>query len=626
MKKIFGVLVVAALALSLFVVAAKPADAQDVISLWRRVGSYLIPSPSSLTVGSTTQRLSGIYATTANFTNLTVTSCTGCGVGGGGSTSTPWLIDGSVIYPTTSVSNVAVGTTTPSVQYKLGVYTDNGIYGFVHEEGGKAIGSFVSSSGLWFGSITGNASLVLTGNGTLPALTIATSSDITVRTTSTFNGAVYGSGRKLAFNNEVTVGASSSVADFTTLQEALDYVSTTLNGNALIRVDAGTFSLPSSGVCIRYQDTAIVGQGPGITIFNYTSSTGTAIDLCVATSTQRLRLEGFTISQQSNMGTSVGIDMSLMTKSDIINVETIGFYKGINATVSGTHYNEISRHLNQPQSGATSTNYGIYVDDHAIFNKLSNNRYTAASGTTVCAYIGSHSWLLENFECETRAAVGVYIDSDAHDTTLVNPYIEGNNIGIELEAGVEGTTVHGGFVITDFSDPTLNIVDHGSVGTQFIGTRIQYNPVYATIGNPDAVLIGGGLLESPTSTTGLVVTDNDSGINKFIVLNSSSTAASQEYAITGYNSSASGNFSPWRIRGGPGSGFNNSFLAFDVANGTGRTLTEAMQLKVSSATSTISFGTSTLPACLVMGDSDGAGLTYITTLDGVLTASTDPCN
>ena len=39
----------------------------------------------------------------------------------------------------------------------------------------------------------------------------------------------------------------------------------------------------------------------------------------------------------------------------------------------------------------------------------------------------------------------------------------------------------------------------------------------------------------------------------------------------------------------------------------------------------IFLGSSTRPGCIVMGDSDGSGVTYITVNDGVLSASTTPC-
>jgi len=44
-----------------------------------------------------------------------------------------------------------------------------------------------------------------------------------------------------------------------------------------------------------------------------------------------------------------------------------------------------------------------------------------------------------------------------------------------------------------------------------------------------------------------------------------------------------------------------------------------------SGTSTFAIGDTSQPGCIPMQDTDGAGITYITVLDGVLTASTDSC-
>jgi hypothetical protein len=44
-----------------------------------------------------------------------------------------------------------------------------------------------------------------------------------------------------------------------------------------------------------------------------------------------------------------------------------------------------------------------------------------------------------------------------------------------------------------------------------------------------------------------------------------------------------------------------------------------------SGTSTFSLGDTSQPGCIPMQDTDGAGITYITSLNGVLTASTDSC-
>lgn len=52
---------------------------------------------------------------------------------------------------------------------------------------------------------------------------------------------------------------------------------------------------------------------------------------------------------------------------------------------------------------------------------------------------------------------------------------------------------------------------------------------------------------------------------------------------------------------------------------------QSFQASVDDASTTVAFGTDGNPTCLTIGDLSGAGLTYITAEDGVLTASTTPC-
>ena len=67
-------------------------------------------------------------------------------------------------------------------------------------------------------------------------------------------------------------------------------------------------------------------------------------------------------------------------------------------------------------------------------------------------------------------------------------------------------------------------------------------------------------------------------------------------------------------------GFASSSQAFMITSGLGATVVSS-----TAATSTLRVGSSTKPGCLVIGDNDSAGLTYISALNGVLTASTSSC-
>lgn len=116
--------------------------------------------------------------------------------------------------------------------------------------------------------------------------------------------------------------------------------------------------------------------------------------------------------------------------------------------------------------------------------------------------------------------------------------------------------------------------------------------------------------------TGTLEIDPDSGAVNFANMNISTLAATS----TAESLSVSIDGTAIITAYGESSGYLGNLQNPRVGINTTTTPTGDLEVK-SSTTTTVYIGSATMSGCIGLGDTDGAGLTYITALDGILTAS-----
>jgi hypothetical protein len=92
---------------------------------------------------------------------------------------------------------------------------------------------------------------------------------------------------------------------------------------------------------------------------------------------------------------------------------------------------------------------------------------------TVGVYVNSHAIEINRVDCESTMSIGIQCDTLGHDCTIISPYLEAISTGVQLESGVEATTIVGGVIINCV---TANITDNGAKGFNIYNTRLQFDP------------------------------------------------------------------------------------------------------------------------------------------------------
>ncbi|MGH7931236.1 MAG: right-handed parallel beta-helix repeat-containing protein, partial [Candidatus Binatia bacterium] len=276
-------------------------------------------------------------------------------------------------------------------------------------------------------------------------------------------------------------------AGFITLDPADQATAGTAINDAIatLPIGGGTILVPAGSWII---DTPILINKNGI-ILKGVSSLASELEydpavittaIRMADTTQRfVAIEDLMIDSTGSSG-GTAIDASYFVNSIIRGVR-IGLGStapqiGIAFNALGTYYN-IVRDCSIRVAGVGSV--GILIDNTSNSNQIDNIRFYG-DANTVGVYIDAHTTTITHIDCEATMAIAVHVDNDGHNTTLVGPYIESVDVGVQLEAGVEGFACFGGFI----SDCDVsNISDLGAKDPVFAGVWRQYES-YTSIPEP----------------------------------------------------------------------------------------------------------------------------------------------
>lgn len=241
------------------------------------------------------------------------------------------------------------------------------------------------------------------------------------------------------------------------------------SGGTII-VPAGTWSLDTA-VLINKNGVIIRGVGPGVSKLQFNGSVVTTA-IAMADTTQRyITIQDLGIDSTVS-GAGTAIDASYFVNSQFHRLR-IGIStppnKGIIFNVVGTYYNTV-RDCRIAVAGSGSR--CLSFDNIANSNWVDNVRLLGDANTTG-VYVNAHANTITRVDCETTMAIGVDVAATGNDCTLISPYLEQVDVGVQLASGVEAFTCLGGVVI---DSDVNNIVDNGAKDPAFINTRLQYEP------------------------------------------------------------------------------------------------------------------------------------------------------
>jgi hypothetical protein len=224
--------------------------------------------------------------------------------------------------------------------------------------------------------------------------------------------------------------------------------------------------VPSGGAA---NGTTIQGAGWG-TVFQFNQAVlptliGTNGTTQFKCDIRNLRIEN---SGTADGGTAINMNYFIYSVIDNVSVDVgvNGFHCGTGVLCTGgsTFYNEIrSPRISVNGSGAQ----GIAVTSGAYSNKVDHPRVVVgASGGTGSSgiYVDAHSTTIVHPDVEAAPGNGVFLDTLAHATTIINPFLEGNNVGLQISSGVYCPVIVGGTI----EGNTTNLVDNGAVSPAYL--------------------------------------------------------------------------------------------------------------------------------------------------------------
>lgn len=226
---------------------------------------------------------------------------------------------------------------------------------------------------------------------------------------------------------------------------------------------SATLNPPSSGG--NTIGTTMRGAGWG-SVLEFDQSVVSTMIAMGGTTQAKVDIRDLRIEQMgaADGGTAINANYFVSSVIDNVSIDRGSGNKhcnvGISMDVIGTYYNVVKNsRVSVDGAGAI----GISMSNVSNSNTIADVKIVVNGSGGVGSsgiYIDAHSNTISHCDIETAPGNGVFVDSAGHATTLINPYLEANNIGLKLAASVYCPTVVGG---TIESNITANIQDNGSV-------------------------------------------------------------------------------------------------------------------------------------------------------------------
>lgn len=283
------------------------------------------------------------------------------------------------------------------------------------------------------------------------------------------------------------------------------------NGGTIL-LGAGTYTLDTKIATNKY--VKIKGMGPQATLIQFDAA-AVPVAIGMADTTQRkvdisnMRIN--TTTGSDNTGTA--IEANYFINSEIDNV-WIGSSSnqtpniGIDFNVIGTYYNNVTD-CRISVGGASSV--GVRYGNNANANAVRNTKISGDGSSSSIQANGAHSLVFDRVMSDTIGmAIGIDLQTSAHDVTMVGCYLEGMGIGLKVASGVESVRFNG-YISTS---GTADVQDNGAISLTIDNSWNQFNP-YSSLDRTGVVKnkINGtnvpGNVYAPDDFSGIIAWDFD---------------------------------------------------------------------------------------------------------------------
>lgn len=265
----------------------------------------------------------------------------------------------------------------------------------------------------------------------------------------------------------ITLDTGSTATAGTALNAAIAALPST---GGTITVPAGTWTIDTGTLITK---NGLIIQGAGMLATSLVFAPG-AVATAIANADTTQRFVTIRDLHIDTIGASGGtaIDASYFVNSQFerlrIGEGTTRPQRGIVFDGLGTYYNTIRDcRINVAGTGSV----GLYYANQANSNFAYNVRILGDADTIGVDVVNiAHTNTFVHIDVEGTAAIGIRVGG--YNTTLISPYLESIDIGLQLLAGVEAFSCFGGH-ITDCD--TLNIDDQGADKPVFLGVWRQFD-------------------------------------------------------------------------------------------------------------------------------------------------------
>jgi hypothetical protein len=253
--------------------------------------------------------------------------------------------------------------------------------------------------------------------------------------------------------------------DTAAINQALAAVAS--NGSTILFPSGYSYRITST-LAPSVNGTILAGTGWGSQILYDGSVATTAI---APTGNIRCFLRDIRISQSNASHVGTALDWSGANTSTIERVlidgggaSGVSPLTGIKMNASTCHYNVV-RDCRVGYGGASSTGISIIGSSHS--NTVDNTRCVPQADDVNSSGIyiaNTHSTTLIRPDIESAAGNGIWLDTAANATRILNGYCDSNNINLKITSGVVAPTVDGTFQ----GGVTANVQDNGSLSPSIV--------------------------------------------------------------------------------------------------------------------------------------------------------------
>ena len=271
--------------------------------------------------------------------------------------------------------------------------------------------------------------LALTGGG------FTVSNNITGGGNAIFTNKVWANAGTEIVSNEASyiVSTDADTGEYTDIQTAMDVACVTAGA---VFIKAGTYTLTST-LAVGCSDLTVYGEGESTIIQFNGSSVTNAFANSGTTQRSRLRIGNMKIISTSS-GNGTGIEMNYWRKSLFEKLHIVDVNICVHGGGSGVFYNTVQNVQCEPEG---TGNIGFKFDLEGNDNRLIDTQVISASGlTTTGYYIDAGGIWITGADVDS-ALIGIDIQDGGNNTSVMNSWLEANDVAIDTDTDVETVTI-----------------------------------------------------------------------------------------------------------------------------------------------------------------------------------------